>query len=85
MKSYKTPLALALAAALGLAGPLPQALAVLRQADERLARYNQPRLERVRRAVNRDLDRVKSIGVVDLGSLALRYGVPIPPSPSQAE
>ena len=32
-------------------------VAVLRQADERLARYNQPRLERVRRAVAKDLDR----------------------------
>ena len=33
-----------------------------KQADERLARYNQPRLERVRRAIARDLDRVKARG-----------------------
>jgi len=55
-----------------LTGSAEPLVATLKQADERLARYNQPRLERVRRAVNRDLDRVKSIGVVDLGSLALR-------------
>ena len=53
----------------GSAEPL---VATLKQADERLARYNQPRLERVRRAVNRDLDRVKSLGVVDISSLTLR-------------
>lgn len=44
----------------------------LRQADERLARYNQPRLERVRRAIARDLDRVKALGAVDIPSLTLR-------------
>lgn len=32
----------------------------LRQSDERLARYNQPRLERVRRAIAQDLDRVRN-------------------------
>ena len=40
----------------GSAEPL---VAALKQADERLARYNQPRLEGVRRAVARDLDRVQ--------------------------
>ena len=53
----------------GSAEPL---LLMLRQADERLARYNQPRLERVRRAVNVDLDRVKAAGVVDIAGLTLR-------------
>ena len=53
----------------GSAEPL---LATLRQADERLARYNQPRLERVRRAVARDLDRVKAQGAVDISSLTVR-------------
>jgi uroporphyrin-III C-methyltransferase len=53
----------------GSAEPL---VATLKQADERLARYNQPRLERVRRAVNRDLERVKALGVVDISSLTLR-------------
>jgi len=55
-----------------LTGSAEPLMATLRQADERLARYNQPRLERVRRAVNRDLDRVKALGVVDIASLTLR-------------
>jgi uroporphyrin-3 C-methyltransferase len=55
-----------------LTGSAEPLMATLRQADERLARYNQPRLERVRRAVNRDLDRVKVLGVVDIASLTLR-------------
>ena len=53
----------------GSAEPL---VATLKQADERLARFNQPQLERVRRAVNRDLDRVKALGVVDVPALTLR-------------
>lgn len=53
----------------GSAEPL---VATLGQIDERLARYNQPRLERVRRAVARDLERVKSIGVADVASLSIR-------------
>ena len=53
----------------GSAEPL---LATLRQADERLARYNQPRLERVRRAVLQDLDRVRSAGIVDITVLTIR-------------
>jgi len=53
----------------GSADPLVQ---VLRQSDERLARYNQPRLERVRRAIARDLDRVKAVGVTDISSLTLK-------------
>ena len=53
----------------GSAEPL---VATLKQADERLARYNQPRLERVRRAVVRDLDRVKAMAVVDISSLTIR-------------
>jgi uroporphyrin-3 C-methyltransferase len=55
-----------------LTGSAEPLMATLKQADERLARYNQPRLERVRRAVNRDLDRVKVLGVVDVASLTLR-------------
>jgi uroporphyrin-3 C-methyltransferase len=53
----------------GSAEPL---VAALKQADERLARYNQPRLEGVRRAIARDLDRVKAVGVADLPSLSIR-------------
>ncbi|WP_249937048.1 uroporphyrinogen-III C-methyltransferase [Roseateles sp. DAIF2] len=53
----------------GSAEPL---VAALRQADERLQRYKQPRLEGVRRAVARDLDRVKAVSVVDVSTLAIR-------------
>ncbi len=55
-----------------LTGSAEPLVATLKQADERLARYNQPRLERVRRAVNRDLDRVKALGVIDIASLTVR-------------
>lgn len=62
-------LALQQAAITGSAEPL---LSALRQAEERLARYPQPRMERVRRAVLQDLDRVKAAGTVDVQSLAIR-------------
>ena len=45
---------------------------VLRQSDERLARYSQPRLEGVRRAIARDLDRVKSAAVLDIAPLTIK-------------
>ena len=44
----------------------------LRQSDERLARFSQPRLEGVRRAIARDLDRVKSVGALDIASLSIK-------------
>ena len=53
----------------GSAEPL---VAVLRQADERLARYNQPRLERVRRAVVQDLEKARAAGATDLPLLSIR-------------
>jgi uroporphyrin-3 C-methyltransferase len=62
-------LALQQSAITGSAEPL---LAALRQAEERLARYQQPRMDRVRRAVLQDLDRVKAAGTVDVQSLAIR-------------
>lgn len=55
-----------------LTGSVEPLVATLKQADERLARYNQPRLERVRRAIGRDLDRVKALGGVDVSSLTVR-------------
>jgi uroporphyrin-III C-methyltransferase len=55
-----------------LTGNAEPLVVTLKQADERLARFSLPRLERVRRAVNRDLERIKALGVVDIGSLALR-------------
>jgi uroporphyrin-3 C-methyltransferase len=45
---------------------------VLTQAEERLARQNQPRLEGVRRAVAQDLERTRAAGAVDVSTLALR-------------
>jgi uroporphyrin-3 C-methyltransferase len=53
----------------GSAEPL---VAALRQADERLGRQSQPRLEAVRRAVARDLDRVKAVGVADISALTIK-------------
>ena len=53
----------------GSAEPL---VATLKQADERLARYNQPRLDGVRRAIARDLDRVKATNVTDISSLGIK-------------
>jgi len=53
----------------GSAEPL---IAALKQADDRLARYSQPRLEGVRRAIARDVDRVKSVGVPDVSALTIK-------------
>jgi uroporphyrin-3 C-methyltransferase len=53
----------------GSAEPMAQAL---RQSEERLARMNQPRVERVRRALARDLDRVRAVAVTDIGSLTIK-------------
>lgn len=53
----------------GSAEPL---VASLQQSDERLARYNQPRLEGVRRAIARDLDRVKAASVADISALTIK-------------
>lgn len=50
----------------GSAEPL---LAALKQADERLARYSEPQLERVRRAVAADEARVKGVAVTDIAAL----------------
>jgi uroporphyrin-III C-methyltransferase len=61
--------ALQQAAITGSAEPL---VATLKQSDERLARYNQLRLEGVRRAIARDLDRVKSMRVSDLSALTVK-------------
>lgn len=53
----------------GSAEPL---VAALKQADERLLRYKQPRMEGVRRAVARDLDRVKAVATVDVSTLTIK-------------
>lgn len=55
-----------------LTGSTDPIVAVLKQSDERLARYNNPRLDRVRRAIARDLDRVRTASAVDVPSLTIR-------------
>jgi uroporphyrin-3 C-methyltransferase len=55
-----------------ITGSVEPLVTTLRQADERLARYSQPRLEQVRRALAQDLDRVRAAGTSDIGVLALR-------------
>ncbi len=53
----------------GSADPL---LLTLKQTEERLARFNQPRLERVRRAVAQDLERTRTTAVTDITVLTIR-------------
>jgi uroporphyrin-III C-methyltransferase len=53
----------------GSAEPL---VIALKQAEERLARQDQPRLEGVRRAIVQDLERVRAAGAVDVSTLAIR-------------
>lgn len=55
-----------------ITGSAEQLVAVLRSADERLARLGQPRLERVRRALAHDLERTRAANVPDLGVMLLR-------------
>ena len=55
-----------------ITGGVDPLLTALRQADERLSRMQQPRLERVRRAVLKDIDRVRAAGSVDITTLTLR-------------
>jgi uroporphyrin-3 C-methyltransferase len=54
----------------GSAEPLVSAL---RSADERLSRINQPRLQGVRRALARDIDRVRAVSTPELGSLLIKF------------
>lgn len=53
----------------GSAEPL---VAALRSAEDRLGRLSQPRLERVRRAIAHDLEKVRSANVTDVGVVLLR-------------
>ena len=61
--------ALQQAAITGSAEPL---ISTLKQADERMARFGQPRLERVRRAVAQDLERARAAGGTDIPLLSIR-------------
>ncbi|MEY4429957.1 MAG: hypothetical protein RLZZ182_2646 [Pseudomonadota bacterium] len=55
-----------------MTGSVEPVMAALQTADERLARAQQPRLEPVRRAVAKDIDRIKATRVADLPTLAIR-------------
>jgi uroporphyrin-3 C-methyltransferase len=55
-----------------LTGSSETLVLTLRQADERLAALNQPRLERVRRAIARDVERLSAASSADIASLSLR-------------
>ena len=55
-----------------LTGSAEPLVTALKQTDERLSRLNQPRLERVRRAVTHDLERARAVGVSDLANLTIR-------------
>ncbi len=55
-----------------LTGSAEPLVATLKQADERIAHASQPRLEPVRRAIARDLERVKAASVADVASLSIK-------------
>jgi uncharacterized protein HemX len=61
--------ALQQAALIGSAEPV---VAALKQIDDRFARANDPRLDPVRRAIARDLDRVKTASVADVATLSIK-------------
>lgn len=55
-----------------ITGSVEPLMSALKQADDRLSRVNQPRLERVHRAVARDMDRLRAVGVADVPALSIR-------------
>ncbi len=55
-----------------MTGSVEPVMTALQTADERLARAQQPRLESVRRAVAKDIDRIKATRVADLPTLSIR-------------
>jgi uroporphyrin-3 C-methyltransferase len=57
------------AALTGSAEPL---ITAMQSADDRLARARQPRLDNIRRAIAKDLDRVRGTRVADTNSLTIR-------------
>lgn len=55
-----------------LTGSAEPLITALQSADERLTRAKQPRLDNVRRAVAKDLDRVRATRVADINALTIR-------------
>jgi uroporphyrin-3 C-methyltransferase len=57
---------------LAIARNVQAALAALQLADAKLARIDRPQLIPLRRAVSRDIDRLKSVPFVDIGGMSLK-------------
>jgi uroporphyrin-3 C-methyltransferase len=57
---------------LAIAGNVQAALAALQLADTKLSRVDRPQLVAVRRAVARDIDRLKAVPYVDLAGISLK-------------
>ncbi|TAK87652.1 MAG: hypothetical protein EPO09_18660 [Aquabacterium sp.] len=55
-----------------LTGSAEPLITAMQSADDRLARARQPRLDNIRRALAKDLDRVRATRVADTGSLTIR-------------
>ncbi|MBV9890095.1 MAG: uroporphyrinogen-III C-methyltransferase [Rhizobacter sp.] len=55
-----------------LTGSAEPLVAALKQVDDRFAHANQPRLEPVRRAMARDLDRIRAASVADVATLSIK-------------
>ena len=55
-----------------LTGSSEPVVAALKQVDDRFAHADQPRLEPVRRAMARDLDRIRAASVADVATLSLK-------------
>ncbi|MFT3820686.1 MAG: uroporphyrinogen-III C-methyltransferase [Rubrivivax sp.] len=55
-----------------ITGSADALVTTLKQVDERLSRYAQPRLERVRRAVAQDLEKARAAGATDIPLLSVR-------------
>jgi uroporphyrin-III C-methyltransferase len=57
---------------LAIAGNVQAALAALQLADAKLSRYDRPQLVALRRAVARDIDKLKSVPYVDVAGMSLK-------------
>jgi uroporphyrin-III C-methyltransferase len=57
---------------LQLAGNVPSALAALQLADSKLQRLDRPQFMPLRRALGRDMDRLKAVPFVDVAGVSLR-------------
>ena len=57
---------------LAIAGNVQAALAALQLADAKLARVDRPQLVALRRALGRDIDRLKSVPYVDVSGMSLK-------------